>query len=85
MADDSCELTPRETQLLPVKAIQINQMLPSTRKCAVICTVCFANPDIGKRVCYTGRVPSICQPEGTEAREQTIQEHFKKPAPQQDG
>ena len=49
----------------------------------VICTVCLPNPAIVKRSCYRGRVPPICQPGGTKAREQTIQEHLQSPAHQQ--
>ena len=91
----SCGL---ETQLSSVKSNSSNasksnasfedksiQRVPGQkgkRKC-VICTVCLPNPAIVKRSCYRGRVPPICQPGGTEAREQTIQEHFQRLAHQQ--
>ena len=32
---------------------------------------CLQNPGIVKRACYRARLVPICQPEGTEAREQT--------------
>ena len=36
-----------------------------------------------KRACYRGILPPICQPEGTEAREQTIREHLQSTAHQE--
>ena len=41
------------------------------------------NPEIVKRACYRGRLPPICQPEGTESREQTIREHLQSSAHQE--
>ena len=64
------------------KSIQRVPGQKGKRKC-VICTVCLPNPAIVKRSCYKGRVPPICQPGGTEAREQTIQEDLQSLAHQQ--
>ena len=49
------------------------QRLPgqSVKRKRIVCTECLQNPGIVKRAFYRGRLLPICQPEGTEAREQT--------------
>ena len=49
----------------------------------IVCKVCLPNPEIVKHACYRGRLPPGCQPEGTEAREQTIREHLQSTAHQE--
>ena len=61
------------------------QLLPgwSGKRKRIVCKVCLPNPEIVKRACYRGRLPPICQPEGTESREQTIREHLQSSAHQE--
>ena len=39
----------------------------SGKRNRIVCKVCLPNPEIVKRACYRGRLPPICQPEGTES------------------
>ena len=55
----------------------------SGKRKRVVCKVCLPNPEIVKRACYSGRLPPISQPEGTESREQTIREHLQGSAHQE--
>ena len=55
----------------------------SGKRKRIVCKVCLLNPEIVKRACYRGGLPPICQPEGTESREQTIREHLQSSAHQE--
>ena len=55
----------------------------SGKRKRIVCKLCLPNPEIVSRACYSGRLPPICQPEGTESREQTIREHLQSSAYQE--
>ena len=55
----------------------------SGKRKRIVCKIGLPNPEIVKRACYRGRLPPICQPEGTESREKTIREHLQNSAHQE--